>query len=106
MLTGKRPFTSDNVMGTLMQQLNEQPRPLREINPKISPQLESVVLRALDKDPARRYQRPIAFLQALRQADMSEGSAETGTFMTTGPTYWPTPATKDSNISSPAQPVI
>jgi len=105
MLTGTRPFTSDNVMGTLMQQLNEQPRPLREINPKISPQLESAVLRALDKDPARRYQRPIAFLQALRQADMSEGSAEPGTFMPTVLTNWPTTAAKDSNISSPAQPV-
>src|SRR6266852_3242723 len=106
MLTGTRPFTSDNVMGTLMQQLNEQPRPLREINPKVSPQLEWAVLRALDKDPARRYQRPIAFLQALRQAEMSEGSAEPGTFMPTVPTNWSTTAAKDSNNSSPAQPVI
>jgi eukaryotic-like serine/threonine-protein kinase len=94
MLTGTPPFTSDNVMGTLMQQLNEQPRPLREINPKVSPLLESAVLRALDKDPARRYQRPIAFLQALRQADMSEGSAEPGTFMPTVPTDWSTTAAK------------
>jgi len=54
MLTGTRPFTSSNMMIVLINQLNEQPRPLREINPNISPQLESVVMRALEKDPSRR----------------------------------------------------
>src|SRR5260370_8845743 len=70
MLTGIRPFTSNSVMSVLMKHLNELPRPLREINPGISPQLEYVVLRALERDPARRYQRPSDFLQALKQAEM------------------------------------
>jgi serine/threonine-protein kinase len=68
MLAGQRPFVSTNVLSVLMQQVNEQPRPLRELNPYISPQLDAAVLRALDKDPARRYQRPLEFLQALTQA--------------------------------------
>lgn len=68
MLTGKRPFQSDSAMGLLMQQLHQQPRSLRESNPYISPQLDAAVLRALEKDPARRYARPADFLQALAQA--------------------------------------
>src|SRR5260370_27862547 len=51
MLTAKRPFTSDNVMGTLMQHLKYHHPHSAKTNPKITPQLESVVLRALDKDP-------------------------------------------------------
>jgi eukaryotic-like serine/threonine-protein kinase len=106
MLTGTRPFTSNSVMSVLMKQLSEQPRPLREINPNISPQLESVVLRALDKDPARRYQRPIDFLQALRQAEMSGGVAGSVISMPTTPTNWSTPFVKDIQGPSPIPPAM
>jgi hypothetical protein len=104
MLTGTRPFTSNSVMGVLMKQINEQPRPLREINAKISSQLESVVLRALEKDPARRYQRPIDFLQALRQAEIAEGVAGSATSMPTTPTDWSGMDVKDIRSSTPVQP--
>ena len=66
MLTGAHLFTaSDSSMGVLMKHLYEQPRPLREVNPNVSPQFEAVVMRALEKDPANRYQSPTEFLQAL-----------------------------------------
>ena len=68
MLAGQRPFVSTGVLSVLMQQVSEQPRPLREINPYITPQLDMAIMRALEKDPARRYQRPLDFLQALTQA--------------------------------------
>src|SRR6266705_5932689 len=74
-LTGVRPFTSNSVMSVLMKQFSEQPRPPREINPTISPQLQMAVLRAIEKDPARRYQRPIDFLQALKQAEIPGGAS-------------------------------
>ena len=70
MLTGTRPFTADNVMGIWMKHLYEPPRPLRQINPQIPPQLEAVVLRALEKDPAKRYQHPADFFQALVQTTL------------------------------------
>ncbi len=72
-----------------MKHLNELPRPLREINPGISPQLEYVVLRALERDPARRYQRPSDFLQALKQAEMP-GS------LPAAPADWSTKTTKNT----------
>ena len=92
MLTGVRPFTSNNVMSVLMKQISEQPRPPREINPTISPQLQVVVLRAIEKDPARRYQRPIDFLQELKQIEIPSGVAGIATStMPTIPTNLPTP---------------
>ncbi len=68
MLTGTRPFSADTYMGILMKQVYEPPRSLRSINPHISIALENVVLRALEKDGARRYQRPDALRQALEAA--------------------------------------
>ncbi len=89
MLTGKRPFAADSMMGVLMQQMHEQPRPMRDSNPFISPQLDAAVLRALEKDPARRYARPIEFLQALLQAS-SPGKATSpeSTSSSMYPTIW------------------
>lgn len=68
MLTGTRLFTADNYIGMLMKHLHEQPRPLRELNPRIPPALEAVLMHSLAKDPDQRYQRPLDFLQALNQA--------------------------------------
>lgn len=75
MLTGSRLFTAENYIGMLMKHLHEQPRPLRQLNPNISPTLEAVVMRALAKDPTQRYQRPIDFLQALHQAIAADSSS-------------------------------
>jgi serine/threonine protein kinase len=75
MLTGARLFTAENYIGMLMKHLHEQPRPLRQLNPNISPALEAVVMRALAKDPTQRYQRPIDFLQALNRAIAADSSS-------------------------------
>ena len=99
MLTGVKPFTSNSVMSVLMKQLSEQPRPPREINPTISPQLQMAVLRAIEKDPTRRYQRPIDFLQALNQTEITGETAGVVTSLPTIPTNWPTPVV--TNIQGP-----
>src|SRR5579859_6230498 len=39
MLTGVHLFTADNYLGMLMKHLNEQPRPLRQLNPQVSPEI-------------------------------------------------------------------
>ena len=55
MLTGVTPFRSPVLTAVVVQQVNEQPRPLRDLNADISPAMEAVVLRALEK---RRELRP------------------------------------------------
>ena len=67
MVTGQRPFTGDSLLSVLMKHANEQPRPPRELNPYVSPQLQAVIQKALEKEPQRRFARPADFLQALQQ---------------------------------------
>jgi eukaryotic-like serine/threonine-protein kinase len=56
MSAGQRPFQEKQAPRLIQQILNEAPRPLRESNPRSSPQLESIILKALDKQPDLRYQ--------------------------------------------------
>ena len=67
MLTGLRPFLGNNLLSILLKHANEAARPPRELNPYISPQLEAAILKALEKDPKKRFARPADFLQALQQ---------------------------------------
>ncbi len=54
MLTGRLPFTGDSSIAVAMQHVTAEPPPPRMYNPRIPPQLEALVLRALSKDPADR----------------------------------------------------
>ncbi len=56
MTTGQIPFEEEQNVSRLLDRIErDEPRPPREINPKISVQLESVIQRAMVKDPAGRY---------------------------------------------------
>lgn len=66
MLTGSLPFTAETSIGLAMQHLNDPaPAPSRA-HPGIPPAVDAIVLRALDKDPTRRWQSVGAFARALR----------------------------------------
>jgi serine/threonine-protein kinase len=56
MLTGQVPFTGDTPLEIAMKHLSEVPRPPSELRPEVPHDLDSIVLRALAKDPADRYQ--------------------------------------------------
>jgi serine/threonine-protein kinase len=55
MLTGKPPFTGNNPFAIMNDRLLNYPVPPRELNPEISPALQEVVYRALERDPKSRY---------------------------------------------------
>lgn len=67
MVTGTRPFSATSLLSVLVKHTNEIPRSPRELNPYISPQLDATILKALEKDPARRFAHPLDFLQSLQQ---------------------------------------
>ena len=50
MLTGRLPFTGDSSVVVAMQHVNTEPPPLRMYNPRVPPQLEGIVLRAISKE--------------------------------------------------------
>ncbi|HKU45084.1 MAG TPA: serine/threonine-protein kinase [Polyangiales bacterium] len=58
LLTGRVPFEGENFMEVLAKHGSEPVPALREVNPgtRVSRELEAVVMRALEKDPADRYQ--------------------------------------------------
>ena len=55
MLTGKTPFTGNNPFAIMNDRLMNYPVPPRELNPEISPSLQEVIYRALERDPKSRY---------------------------------------------------
>jgi len=68
MLTGQTPFTGPTALAILQQHLTASPLPPAQLNPAISPPVEHVVLRALEKEQERRYATPQALANAYRQA--------------------------------------
>ena len=77
MLTGDLPFKGNTPVAVVMKHLREAPVPPSHLNPLIPSALEDVILRALDKDPRRRFQNAGDFAQAYRQALEEEAKTET-----------------------------
>ena len=67
-LSGKRPFVSPTLQGVLYQVCNHQQEPLNRHDPKLSPDLDRVVGKALAKKTEDRYQQVSEFLKELGQA--------------------------------------
>jgi len=68
MLTGVVPFDAESPVSVALKQVSEGPIPPRERIPEVPPALDAVVLRSLEKDPARRYPNADAFIEALMSA--------------------------------------
>jgi serine/threonine-protein kinase len=64
-LAGRPAFTADTTSGLLAQIVADPPIPLRSKRPDVPPQLASVVMHCLEKDPARRIGNVAEFAQAL-----------------------------------------
>jgi beta-lactam-binding protein with PASTA domain/predicted Ser/Thr protein kinase len=68
MLTGRVPFEGESAVTIALKQVSEPPEPPHRFNPGIPQPLEAVILRALEKDPARRYGDADEFIAALEAA--------------------------------------
>jgi len=66
MLAGEPPFAGASPLQVMAKQVTEQPRRLRTLRPEIPPGVEAAVHRALEKDPARRFNSVTDFTTALR----------------------------------------
>jgi len=77
-LTGRVPFEGESAVAVAMKQVSQTPQRPSSINPRVSPALDAVVMRALEKDPGARFQSADAFIAAL-DAAIKEGAPGGGT---------------------------
>lgn len=98
LLTGKLPFDNPHYLAVLYAVVNQDPKPLRELNPAIPAELENIVLKAMAKDPDRRFQSCAVMARSLLEVSEAIGGAnsmrrqyrhligsEAGTSTETGP---------------------
>jgi serine/threonine-protein kinase len=81
LLTGRVPFDGDTAVAIAVKHVSQPPQPPRELVPSIPPELEQIVLWALNKDPADRPADADAFIAALEHArtQIAEGGESSPT---------------------------
>jgi serine/threonine-protein kinase len=94
LLAGRPPFQAATYLGLMTEHLQSSPPPLRQFRPELSPSLEAVVLRALEKDPAQRFANMHQLGEALAAA------ASTGVESAVAPTVAPAAVTAPSAATS------
>jgi beta-lactam-binding protein with PASTA domain/predicted Ser/Thr protein kinase len=81
-LTKRVPFEADSAVAIAMKQVSQAPQRPSSINPQVSPALDAVVMRALEKEPGQRFQSADAFIAAIDAAlkDPGGGADNTAAF--------------------------
>jgi serine/threonine protein kinase len=79
MITGRPPFDSESQAGFIFKRLSEDPIPLAGRNPDVHvpPELDRVVLGALERDREKRMPDAVSFIEALERVEKSISAAET-----------------------------
>jgi serine/threonine-protein kinase len=86
LLTGQMPITGESTVVVLVAQLMQAPKRVSEALPELSPELDSPILRMLDKDPT---QRPTSLREAM--AELIEAATRAGYSIPDGPPKLPPP---------------
>ena len=68
MATGVVPFDGDSPVSVALKQIQEEPKPPIEINPKVSVALNQIILKAMEKNTVSRYQTATEVLQDISVA--------------------------------------
>ena len=68
MATGKLPFDADSPVSVALKQIQEDPVPPIDINPNVCPALNQIILKALQKSTALRYQTATEVISDISQA--------------------------------------
>ena len=68
MLTGRVPFDGENPVAVAMQHLHAQPTPIQSLAPDVPPSVVRVCMKAMEKNPAMRYQSAREMAADLRAA--------------------------------------
>jgi serine/threonine-protein kinase len=55
MLTGQTPFNGPNPLAVMNERVQNDPKPARKLRPEITPQMQEILYRGLERDPRHRY---------------------------------------------------
>jgi len=69
MLSGKTPFSGPNPFAVMNDRLVNNPVPPREVNPHITPEMQEIIYRALEREPGKRYKNAKQFMWDLLHED-------------------------------------
>ncbi|HVE87185.1 MAG TPA: protein kinase, partial [Myxococcales bacterium] len=74
-MMGRPPFMAEQSIDVIVKHMKEAPPPFSQVRPdlEIPPEVEAVVMRCLEKDPAKRYQTMDELLEGMRRASSSAG---------------------------------
>jgi formylglycine-generating enzyme required for sulfatase activity len=72
LLTGRPPFKAATPLDTLLQVVNDEPVAVRQLQPKVPPDLETICHKCLQKEPPRRYASSAALAEDLRRFQAGE----------------------------------
>lgn len=81
MLTGRVPFAGDNSVSVALLHIQGEATPLRELNPDVTPSLEKIVQKCMQKKPERRYLTATELIHDLKASIMNP----TGDFVKVAP---------------------
>jgi serine/threonine-protein kinase len=70
LLTGVTPFDGDNSLAAMNARVLGDPEPPRRLNPGITPQVEEIVLHAMERDPRDRYPSAASMQAELENPDL------------------------------------
>ena len=68
MLTGQVPFSGENTVSVALSHIQEEPINVRTLNPEISPSLDRIVQKCMQKKPERRYISAVELIEDLKQS--------------------------------------
>jgi serine/threonine protein kinase len=81
MFTGQIPFDGDEPMTVAVMHMNDSPPAPRSFRPELTESVEAVLLKAIEKEPADRYQTGAEFVQALTAAVKGDSELKRRTSM-------------------------
>jgi serine/threonine-protein kinase len=125
LVTGVHPFQDDSVPALMIAQIQQAPPPPIQVDPNIPPELNEIILRALEKDPGKRFQTAEEFRTALAsllkeqrtvraaaspeaEGTLSQPAETSSPPQTVTPSYVTPPSTPDEvlNLPHPPAPII